>query len=108
VKSLDAALTRMAAGLDSGAVKAKAANDVLHKLSHLLVPLNYTRGTRFRRDLSMPAAPLTPLSVAKDLDRYPVSAMGFATTQLRRGMNQVLAALDEARERVENVSGSAR
>jgi len=108
VSRLDVALTHMAAGLDVGTVKAKAANDVLLKLAHLLVPLNYTRGTRFRRDLSMPAAPLTPLSIAKDLDRYPVSAMGFATTQLRRGMNQVLAALDEARERVEDVSRSAR
>ncbi len=29
--------------------------------------------------------------------------MGFAQTQLRRGLNQVLAALDEARERVETV-----
>ena len=104
---LDLALTRMAAGLDGGAVTAKAANEVLLKLSHLLVPLNYTRGTRFRRDLSMPAAPLTPLSIAKELDRYPVSAMGFATTQLRRGMNQVVAALDEARERVEAVAAPA-
>jgi hypothetical protein len=104
VEKLDAALSRMAAGLDSGTVKAKAANGVLHELSHLLVPLNYTRGPRFRRDLSVPAAPLTPLSIAKDLDRYPVSAMGFATTQLRRGMNQVIATLDEARERVEDIA----
>jgi hypothetical protein len=67
------------------------------------VPLNYTTGTRFRRDLSRPAAPLTPLSVAGTLDRYPVSALPFATTQLRRGMNQVLAALTEAKEKVRAV-----
>ena len=66
----------------------------------MLVPLNYTRGTRFRRDLGGHTSPLTPLSVAAELDRYPVSALGFAATQLRRGMNQVVAALDEARERV--------
>ena len=73
---------------------------MLHEVSRLLVPLNYTRGTRFRRDLGGHTSPLTPLSVAAELDRYPVSALGFAATQLRRGVNQVVAALDEARERV--------
>ena len=100
VGKLDAALAEMAAGLDAGAVTPKAANAVLLTLSHLLVPLNNTTGTRYRRDLSKPAAPLTALSVASHLDRYPASAIGFATTQLRRGMNQVLATLEEARQRV--------
>ncbi len=103
VAKLDAALTQMAAGLDAGKVTAGAANTALHELSRLLVPLNYTTGTRFRRDLSRPAAPLTPLSVAGTLDRYPVSALPFATTHLRRGMNQVLAALTEAKEKVRAV-----
>ena len=70
------------------------------KLSHLLVPLNYTRGTRWRRDLSVPAPPLTALAVAAELDRYPPSALPFAQTHLKRGLNQVVAALEEARERV--------
>jgi N-acetylated-alpha-linked acidic dipeptidase len=103
VAKLDAALSQMATGLDAGKVKASDANGALHELSRLLVPLNYTTGTRFRRDLSRPAAPLTPLSVAGTLDRYPVSALPFATTQLRRGMNQVLAALEEAKEKVQAV-----
>ena len=101
VARLDASLTQLAAGLNAGKVKPKAANSALHDVSRLLVPLNYTTGTRFRRDLSKPAAALTALSVASALDRYPVSALPFATTQLRRGMNQVLAALDEASERVQ-------
>ena len=100
VSKLDAALSRMAVGLDEGRITKDAANNVLHEVSRLLVPLNYTRGTRFRRDLGGHTSPLTPLSVAAELDRYPVSALGFAATQLRRGMNQVVAALDEARERV--------
>ena len=58
-----------------GASPAVAANDVLLTLSRLLVPLNYTRGTRFRRDLSVPAPPLTALAVAAELDRYPPSAL---------------------------------
>ncbi|MBX9847163.1 MAG: M28 family peptidase [Xanthobacteraceae bacterium] len=103
VARLDAALMQMAAGLEAGKVKAKAANGALHDISRLLVPLNYTTGTRFRRDLSKPASPLTALSVATALDRYPVSALPFATTQLRRGLNQLLTSLDEARERVQAV-----
>jgi N-acetylated-alpha-linked acidic dipeptidase len=103
VARLDAALTQMAADLEAGKVKAAAANGALHDISRLLVPLNYTTGTRFRRDLSKPAAPLTALSVAAALDRYPVSALPFATTQLRRGLNQVLTSLDEARDRVQAV-----
>ena len=100
VSALDVALVRFAAAVEAGGVTPAKANEVLLKLSHLLVPLNYTRGTRWRRDLSMPAPPLTALAVANELDRYPASALPFAQTHLKRGMNQVLAALEEARERV--------
>ncbi len=34
-----------------------------------------------------------------ELDRYPPGAIGFAQTRLKRGINQVVAALEEARER---------
>ena len=46
------------------------------------------------------APPLTALAVAAELDRYPPSALPFAQTHLKRGLNQVVAALEEARERV--------
>ncbi len=95
----------MAAGLDAGRVTAAAANGALHDISRMLVPLNYTKGTRFRRDQGGHTAPLTPLSAAAELDRYPDSAVGFATTQLRRGLNQVVEALDRAHERVSQVTG---
>ena len=65
-----------------------------------LVPLDYTRGTRYRRDIGLPAPPLTHLAVAAELDRYPEQALGFATTTLRRGLNHVLAAVEAARETV--------
>ena len=100
VDALDVALSRFAAAVEAGSIPPAAANEVLLKLSHLLVPLNYTRGTRWRRDLSVPAPPLTALAVATELDRYPPSALPFAQTHLKRGLNQVLAALTEARERV--------
>lgn len=61
-----------------------------------LVPLDYTRGTRWRRDFGLPAQPLTHLAVAAELDRYPPQAIGFATTTLRRGLNHVIAAVEAA------------
>jgi hypothetical protein len=103
VAALEGALTRFHASVDAGKVKPPAANEVLMRLGNLLVALNYTRGTRWRRDLSVTAAPLTALSVAAELDRYPPTALPFAQTHLKRGLNQVLAALQEAKERVEGV-----
>jgi N-acetylated-alpha-linked acidic dipeptidase len=100
VKALDQELSGFAAAAGAGWIPAATANEVHMKLSHLLVPLNYTRGTRWRRDLSVPAPPLTALAVAAELDRYPPSALPFAQTHLKRGLNQVVAALEEARERV--------
>jgi hypothetical protein len=100
VGALDAALARFAAATASGRVRPAAANNVLLELSRLLVPLNYTRGTRWRRDLGLPAPPLPALAVATELDRYPPAALPFAQTQLRRGLNQVLAALEGAHAQV--------
>jgi N-acetylated-alpha-linked acidic dipeptidase len=100
VKALDAALAQFTTAVEAGRISPKSANELLLSLSRLLVPLNYTRGTRWRRDLSVPAPPLTALAVAAELDRYPPTALPFARTHLKRGLNQVLAALAEARERV--------
>jgi hypothetical protein len=61
-----------------------------------LVPLDYTRGTRYRRDIGLPAAPLTHLAVAAELDRYPPQALGFALATLTRGQNHVVAAVEAA------------
>ncbi|HEV7267942.1 MAG TPA: M28 family peptidase [Falsiroseomonas sp.] len=65
-----------------------------------LVPLDYTRGTCFRRDIGLPAAPLTHLAVAAELDRYPPAALGFALATLTRGQNHVVAALEAAAEAI--------
>jgi hypothetical protein len=65
------------------------------------VPLNYQRGSRWRRDLGLTVPPLPAFAVAAELDRYPGNALGFAQIHLARGMNAVLAALEEALERVE-------
>jgi hypothetical protein len=65
-----------------------------------LVPLDYTRGTRYRRDIGLPTSPLTHLAVAVELDRYPPEALGFALATLTRGQNHVVAALEAATEAV--------
>ena len=94
--ALGARLAALDRALAVGRVAAEIANAArLGALRHL-VPLDATRGTRFRRDFGLPAAPLTHLAVAAELDRYPPAALGFATTTLRRGLNHVLAAIEAA------------
>src|SRR4030095_13305584 len=85
---------------DAKRIAPAEANDVSLALSRLLVPLNYQRGSRWRRDLGVTVPPLPAFAVAADLDRYPGNALAFAQMHLARGMNQVLAALEEAQQRV--------
>ena len=98
--ALDALLVRFAAAVDAKRIAPADANEITLALSRLLVPLNYQRGTRWRRDLGLTAAPLPALAIAAELDRYPGNALGFAQMHLTRGMNHVMAALEEAQERV--------
>jgi len=100
VAALDALLTRFGAAVNAGSIAPADANGITLALSRLLVPLNYQRGGRWRRDLGLTAAPLPALAIAMDLDRYPPNALPFAQMHLTRGMNQVMAALEEAQERV--------
>ena len=100
VTALDALLVRFAAAVDAKRIAPAEANEITLALSRLLVPLNYQRGTRWRRDLGLTAAPLPALAIAAELDRYPGNALGFAQMHLTRGMNHVMAALEEAQERV--------
>jgi len=101
VAALDATLVRFGAAVDAKRVAPADANDVMLALSRLLVPLNYQRGSRWRRDLGLTTAPLPALSICSELDRYPANVLGFAQTHLKRGLNQVVATLEEANERVE-------
>ena len=101
VAALDATLVRFAAAVDAKRIATVEANDVLLVLSRLLVPLNYQRGTRWRRDLGLTTQPLPALAICAELDRYPPNMLGFALTHLMRGLNQVVATLEEANARVE-------
>jgi hypothetical protein len=97
--ALDSLAARLAA-FEAGAPAPELASAVRLAVLRCLVPLDYARGTRYRRDFGLPAPPFTHLAVAAELDRYPPQALGFAQATLRRGANHVLAALEEAAESV--------
>jgi len=101
VAALDGALVRFSAAIDGKRVAPDAANDVMLALSRALVPLNYQRGSRWRRDLGLTTQPLPALSICAELDRYPANVLGFAQTHLKRGLNQVVATLEDAKACVE-------
>ncbi len=96
VTALDAALERFHAGINSGAIDADTANDTIRDLARILVPINYTRLPRFLHDPALNVPPLPALAVAEQLNRFDAETIGFATTQLLRGRNRVVAALREA------------
>ncbi len=92
----------------AGSIPPAEANRTSLLLSRHLVPLNYVKGTRFRRDLATPPSPLPWLAIAEELDRYPPTAIGFALTQLQRGCNHVVGALMDAREMLDAALTAAR
>jgi len=94
------ALQQKLARFDASQPDPARATEVRLSVLRHLVPLDYTRGTRFRRDIGLPAAPLTHFAVAMDLDRYPPQALGFALTSLTRGQNHVVAACEAAAEAI--------
>ena len=76
---------------------AAAQNAVLQELSRVLVPINYTREARFRHDPAYTVPPLPTLAVAADLPDFAEGHMRkMAQTELLRGQNRYLAALDQA------------
>ena len=100
VAALDGALEDFHAGIEAGSVGADAANDAIRDLARILVPLNYTRLPRFRHDPALNVPPLPALAAAEELDRHGADTVGFATTQLLRGRNRVVAGLREAERRI--------
>lgn len=90
------ALSSFYGALERGAIKADTANEVLQRLGRILVPLNFTRGPRFRHDPAFTVPVLPALGVAADFAHLPADQQGFALTQLLRGSNIVAAALKAA------------
>lgn len=101
-EALSGALDQFHAGIEAGRVSADSANRVIQELARILVPANFAREPRFRHDPALTVPPLPTLSAAGDLDSHDESTVGFATTQLLRGQNRLVSALNQARRLVES------
>jgi len=108
VAGLAESVGRFERAVRAGSIPPAEANRTSLLLSRHLVPLNYVKGTRFRRDLATPPSPLPWLAIAEELDRYPPTAIGFALTQLQRGCNHLVGGLMDAREMVDAALAAAR
>lgn len=105
---LGGVLDRFYADLGAGDLALADANDVLRKLSRILVPLDYTTGPRFRHDPALTAPPLPDLALAERLSELDADKLPFAQTQLLRGRNRVVAGLREAAQIVSSISYPSR
>ena len=102
MKALDA-LNDALERFSSADIPPQVANAVVRDLARILVPINYTRGPRFRHDPALNIPPLPTLATTLELDDHGPDTLGFAETQLMRGQNRLVAALRDARRRVETV-----
>jgi N-acetylated-alpha-linked acidic dipeptidase len=96
LEALKSRLQALHAGIASGRVKPDAANEALMRLARVLVPINFTREPRFRHDPAYTVPPLPTLAVATELSRLQPPRLGFAKTQLLRGQNRFVAAMNDA------------
>ena len=101
---LEQALDRLYAAIDAGAVSEDAANTVQMGLARILVPINFTRGVRFSHDPAYTAPPLPVLHAAVELSEHGDDTIGFAKTQLMRGLNRFVSAMNDARRLVESAT----
>jgi N-acetylated-alpha-linked acidic dipeptidase len=89
------ALKAALAGLSAAPVEKR--NAALQELARVLVPVNYTREARFRHDPAYTVPPLPTLAVAGELPEFAEGHMRkMAQTELLRGQNRYLAAIDQA------------
>jgi len=105
VAELAKALDDFYARVKAGKVKPAAANAVIQDLARILVPINFTRVTRFRHDPALTIPPLPSIAAATELDKFDETTIGFAKTQLVRGQNRLISALRQARRHIELVAG---
>jgi hypothetical protein len=94
--ALATALDHFYAGVASGKVAKKAANEAQMRLARVLVPINFTREARFRHDPAFTCPPLPTLASAAEVPSLPESIRGFGKTQAMRGQNRFVAAMREA------------
>lgn len=91
------ALNGLYAAIDAGGLDPVRANQLLIRISRLLVPVNFARQPRFAQDPAYVCLPLPMLALARDIADLPTDQLGFARTELVRGQNQYVAALSQVR-----------
>lgn len=89
-------LDRLYADIETGKIPAKRVNDGLMKLARILVPVNYTRTQRFAQDPAIACPALPGFSVATELERPMGDITHHVLTDLTRGANRYIAALQAA------------
>jgi N-acetylated-alpha-linked acidic dipeptidase len=94
--SLSKALQALYADIEADNIPARTANDTLMKLARILVPLNYTRTQRFAQDPAVACPALPGLSMATELERPMGDITHHVLTDLLRGANRYIAALQQA------------
>jgi hypothetical protein len=106
-EDLGAALDRLA-GESPAPPRLAAANEVLRRLSRVLVPLAYTSGDRFTHDLALPLPPLAGLQPARALDTLDAASdqFRFTVAALVRERNRAAYAMEEAADLLDGFLGT--
>lgn len=105
VAELAAALDDFYARVERKEIAPAAANAVIQDLARILVPINFTRVTRFRHDPALTIPALPSIAAAAELDKFDEGSIGFARTQLVRGQNRLVSALRQAGRHIALVAG---
>ena len=95
--------------LEEGHLDPVTANEVLLRLSRILVHLGYAEGARFEHDPATPRAPLPKLARVPELEplrEAESDLFPFIMTEVRRQMNKVLEGLSEACWLLDNFAGT--
>jgi N-acetylated-alpha-linked acidic dipeptidase len=104
VGDLAASLDAFYAGVSAGTIPATQANDVQMRLARILVPVNYTTAPRFTHDPAITRAPLPLIEKVMDLAGMSGDHRLVTLTQIVRGANRTVAALNDARRLVDAAS----
>lgn len=80
----------------------RTANDAILKLGRILVPIHFTRHGRFRTEPALPIPPLPDLEPALALPNVGGHEKHVVATHVRRGLNRVAGAFDDATAVVRN------
>lgn len=102
--TLSSALDAFYGAVDTGSLAAAQANPVIQRLARILVPINHTNQPRFRHDPALPVQALPAIAVAQDLAGHSPETIGFAQTQMVRGVNRVASALKDATRLVQGAT----